>query len=200
MVDDAEDAARAALRDRLGAGARYDAPAAPARELQWARRGTAYFARKLNELNDDDLDAPSSVSGWSRHHVIAQVGYGARALARLVEGARTGVEIPMYPSAAERDAEIVLGATLPARALRYLFHHSAVHLNVEWRDLTDQGWDARVRTLDNSLIPVRETALMRSRQVWMGAVDLGNGGSLRDFPPDFREGLSAEGLAGRRHP
>jgi maleylpyruvate isomerase len=187
-----EDAARAALRERLGPGARYDSPAAPARELLWARRGTAYFARRLNELRDEDLDAPTLLPGWSRRHLVAHVGYNARALARLVEWARTGVETPMYASAEARRAEIELGATLPPRALRNLFDHAEVHLNVEWRDLTGAGWDAEVRDLDGRSFPVRETAWMRSREVWVHAVDLDNGGSYRDFPPDLLDALIAD--------
>ena len=41
----------------------------------------------------------------------------------------------MYASTAVRDHEIDFGATLSPIALRHLFDHSAVHLNVEWRDL-----------------------------------------------------------------
>jgi len=189
-----EDAARAALKERLGTGARYDSPAAPARELLWARRGTAYFARKLNELRDDELDAPSPLPGWTRKHLVAHVGYNARALARLAEWARTGVEMPMYASTEGRDAEIELGSTLPPRALRNLFHHAEVHLNVEWRDLTDAGWDVLVRGLDGRSFPARETAWMRAREVWVHAVDLDNGGSYLDFPPDLLDALIADVL------
>ncbi|KAE8763892.1 maleylpyruvate isomerase family mycothiol-dependent enzyme [Georgenia thermotolerans] len=187
-----EEAAREALRQRQGAGARYDSPAAPARELAWARRGTAYFARKLNELTDAELYEPSLLPGWTRAHLVAHVGYNARALTRLVEWARTGVETPMYASTEQRNAEIERGATLPARALRNLFAHAEVHLNVEWRDLTDAGWDAQVRTAQGRLVPARETAWMRTREVWVHAVDLDNGGSFHDFPPDLLAELLAD--------
>ena len=53
--------------------------------LLQARRGTAFFARKLNELTDADLDGVSLLPGWTRRHVVAHVGYNARAIARLVE-------------------------------------------------------------------------------------------------------------------
>ncbi|GAA1652270.1 maleylpyruvate isomerase family mycothiol-dependent enzyme [Georgenia ruanii] len=187
-----EEAAREALRQRQGAGARYDSPAAPARELAWARRGTAYFARKLNELTDAELYDPSLLPGWTRAHLVAHVGYNARALTRLVEWARTGVETPMYASTEQRNAEIERGATLPARALRNLFAHAEVHLNVEWRDLTDAGWDAQVRTAQGRLVPARETAWMRTREVWVHAVDLDNGGSFDDVPPDLLAELLAD--------
>ncbi|MGB0411134.1 MAG: maleylpyruvate isomerase N-terminal domain-containing protein, partial [Pikeienuella sp.] len=77
-----ETAAREALRARQGKGARYDAPNAPHDDLLLARRGAAYFARKLAELNDADLNAPSLRAGWSRRHLIAHTGYHARAFAR----------------------------------------------------------------------------------------------------------------------
>jgi maleylpyruvate isomerase len=179
-----EEAAREALRARQGAGARYDAAAAPALELSWARRGTAYFARKLRELPDDALTAPSLLPGWSRAHVIAHVGYNARALARLVEWARTGVEMPMYESGEARMAEIDLGATLPPRALRNLFDHAEVHLNVEWRDLTDDQWDAVVGGT-----AIRYTPWMRAREIWVHAIDLDNGGSFLDMPTDLLDRL-----------
>lgn len=194
MSVSSEEAAREALRQRLGAGARYDSAAAPARELAWARSGTAYFARKLNELTDADLDGDTLLPGWTRRHLVAHVGYNARALTRLIEWAATGVETPMYASDTQRNAEIERGATLPARALRNLFAHSEVHLNVEWRDLGDEGWDNEVRTAQGRTVPARETAWMRTREVWVHAVDLDNGGSFLDFPPDLVDELLADVL------
>ncbi|PCH96432.1 MAG: maleylpyruvate isomerase [Rhodobacteraceae bacterium] len=182
-----ENAARDALHARQGLGARYDAANAPAKELLLARRGTAYFARKLNELTDDDLNLPSLQGDWDRRHLIAHIGYHARALVRLLEGARMGKPQKMYGSAAERDAEITLGATLPSRALRGLFQHSEVHLNVEWRDLDAALWDVNVTTFEGCDVRVRDTALLRAKEVWRGAINLGNGGSIRDVPPELKD-------------
>lgn len=162
--------------------------------LLLARRGQAYFSRKLNELRNDELDAPSLVPGWRRRHVVAHVGLNARALTRLTEWAATGVETPMYASPQERDAEIELGATLPARALRNLSAHAAVHLNVEWRDLGDEAWKAQVRTAQGRVVPASETVWMRTREVWIHAVDLGNGASYRQFPAELVDGLLADVL------
>ncbi|WEH36026.1 maleylpyruvate isomerase family mycothiol-dependent enzyme [Streptomyces sp. AM 4-1-1] len=186
--------ARAALRERQGPGARYDSPQAPARELAWARLGTAYITRCLDDLTDSQLDGPSLLPGWTRRHVVAHVGYNARALSRLVEWAGTGTETPMYASPEQRDAEILRGATLPAHALRSLFVHSAAHLDVEWRDLPGPAWDARVRTAQGRVVPARETAWMRAREVWTHAVDLDGGASVRDFPPDLIDALLADVL------
>lgn len=178
-----------ALRRRQGAGARYDAAAAPHDELLLARRGTAFFARAVQELSDEDLDAPSLLPGWSRRFLIAHVGYNARGLARLTTWARTGARTPMYDSDTQRWDEMVTGSSLPARALRHLFEHSAVHLDVEWRDLEDAQWDVSVVTAQGRTVPARETAWMRAKEVWVHAVDLGAGQSFADFPASMIDRL-----------
>lgn len=186
------DEAREALREKQGVGARYDAPDAPARELAWARQGTAYFARVLADLSDEQLYQPSLVPDWTRAHVVAHVGYNARALTRLTEWAATGIEQPMYASPQQRGAEIERGSTLPARALRNLVDHAAVHLDVEWRDLPEGSWDNPVVTAQGRTVAVRETAWMRTREVWIHAVDLDGGGSFLDFPPEVLDALLAD--------
>lgn len=160
--------------------------------LLQARRGTAYFARKLNELTDAELDGDSLLPGWTRRHITAHIGYNARAIARLVEWAATGVETPMYASTDVRDHEINFGATLPPIALRHLFDHSAVHLNVEWRDLPEDAWHHRVRTIQGREVPATETVWMRTREVWMHAVDLANGATFADIPEPVLRRLLAD--------
>ena len=81
--------------------------------LLLARRGQAYFSRKLNELSDSEFDEPCRLDGWNRRQLIAHVGLNARALTRLVEWARTGIETPMYTSPQQRTEEIEFAATLP---------------------------------------------------------------------------------------
>ncbi|WP_224166228.1 maleylpyruvate isomerase family mycothiol-dependent enzyme [Arthrobacter sp. StoSoilA2] len=158
-------------------------------ELLQARRGTAFFARKLNELTDSELDGASLLAGWSRRHVVAHVGYNARAIARLVEWAAISVETPMYASPEARNQEINFGATLSPIALRNLFDHSAVHLSVEWRDLPDANWAHEVRTAQGRTVPASETAWMRTREVWVHAVDLDNGATFNDIPTSVLERL-----------
>jgi maleylpyruvate isomerase len=192
---DTLEAARAALRARQGAGARHDAREAPAETLLWARLGTACVARLLNDLPDAALSVPSAVTGWTRAHVLARLGYQARALARLMEGAASGVAQPMHASDAARRAEIENGASLPARALRHLVGHAAAHLDVEWRDLSGPAWDARLTLPDGTVIAARDTPWIRARALWLGAVDLDAGGSLRDAPPGLLDRLLTEAAA-----
>ncbi|WP_300439974.1 maleylpyruvate isomerase N-terminal domain-containing protein [uncultured Mameliella sp.] len=187
-----EQAAREALRARQGAGARYDAASAPAEDLLLARRGTAYFARKLGELSDAELDAPSLREDVRRRALIAQVGYHARALAQQVAAARAGEAVqPISPKTYRN--EIAQGATLPPRALCSLVHHAAIHLDVEWRDLTGDGWELSVPLDGAEATPLRQTPRLRARVVWQGALDLGNGGRLADVPADLRAELALPG-------
>jgi maleylpyruvate isomerase len=171
--------------------ARHDQTTDPALldALLQARRGTAFFARKLNELSDAELDGGTLLPEWTRRHLVAHVGYNARAIARLIEWAATGVETPMYSSPEARNHEIDFGSTLSPIALRHLFDHSAVHLNVEWRDLPADAWHHKVTTAQGRIVPAEETVWMRTREVWMHAVDLNNGATFSDIPAPVLERL-----------
>ncbi len=187
--------ARAALRERLGPGARYDDPRAPSEELRWARLGTAYFARKLNELTDKQLSAQTD-TGLRLRRVVCEVSYQARSLAQIIEWSRNGIVTPKedpFEAAAEN---VRRGLTLPAAALRHLFKHSEVHLNVEWRDLRGDEWDAVLYLHGHKATRIRETAWNRARSIWLKATDLGSGGSFTDFPPDFIDALLTD-ISGR---
>lgn len=179
-------AAREALAQAQGQGARYDSAAAPA-DLAQARLGTAFLARKLNELTDAALFQPTLIEDWTRAHVICDVAYHARAISRQVEAVTAGHPIPpMYASAQARREEIDLGATLPPHALRHLFDHAAIHLNVVWRDLPGPGWDTLAPDENGCPHPLRTTATERARLLWQSALHLGNGARLRDLPAEFR--------------
>src|SRR6202165_2765429 len=157
-----------------------------------ASRGTAYFARSLAELTDDDLDGDSLLTGWTRKHVIAHVAYNAAALCRLMNWAATGVETPMYESPEQRSQEIKQGATLSAAALRNLFDHTVARLDEKWRHLPATAWDADVRTAQGRTVAAAETAWMRTREVWIHAVDLDNGAQFGDFPDIVLDSLLAD--------
>jgi maleylpyruvate isomerase len=175
-------------------GARTDNVSDPllAADLLLARRGQAFFSRKVNELRDEEFAAPSSVPGWSRAHVVAHVGYHARAFSRLIEAAAAGRQIAMYDSPGQHAEEVDFGATLPVEALRNLVAHAAVHLNVEWRDLPEPAWSSRVRLEDGSPAPASATAWLRAREVWLGALDLRNGADLRDLPAEVRRRAASD--------
>lgn len=152
------------------------------RDLAQARLGTAFFRRALARVDDADLTGPSLLPGWTRSHVAAHVGYNARALARLVGWAATDVPAAMYASPEAREEEIRFGATLNPGALRNLAEHAAIDLDVRWRDLPADRWGRIVVTAQGREVPVSETVWMRSREVWLHAVDLDSGARMQQVP------------------
>ena len=75
-----------------------------------------------------------------------------------------------------------MAATLPAPALRYLFQHSGVHLNAEWRDLPDECWKRTVQSLDGRSVRIDATPLMRAREIWKAAATLDGSWRSSDIP------------------
>lgn len=132
------DAARQALIERQGKGARYDAPGAPAGDLLQARRLTAQVARLLNDTTDAALYRDASPSlAWR----IARLSLEARRMGEAIAAHRAGQPVA---SLVPDPAEVDFAAHLPPRALRHLFDHTRVHLNVEWREMRDEDWAARL--------------------------------------------------------
>ncbi|WP_026549228.1 maleylpyruvate isomerase family mycothiol-dependent enzyme [Arthrobacter sp. Br18] len=150
--------------------------------LRQARQGTAFFARKLEELSDAEFDGASLLPGWSCRHVVAHIAYNARAISRLVAWAATGVETPMYPSMEVRNDEIASGATLTPVTLRELFRDSAEQLDADWDNLPAKAWLHTVRTVQGREVPATASVWMRSRELWVHAVDLDTGANFGDLP------------------
>jgi maleylpyruvate isomerase len=161
-------------------------------DLATVRLGTAYFRRALLKVRDEDFAAPSLLPAWRRNQLVAHVGYNARAIARLVAWAATGVETPMYASPKARGDEIERGSTLRPDALRSLCEHAAIDLDVRWRDLPDDRWTSTVVTAQGREVPASETLWMRSREVWLHAVDLDVGGRVEDIPTPVLRRLLAD--------
>lgn len=132
------DAARQALIERQGKGARYDAPGAPAADLLKARRLTAQMARLLNDTTDAALYRAGQPSlAWR----IGLLSLEARRMGEAIAAHRAGQGVA---SLVPDPAEVDFAAHLPPRALRHLFDHTRIHLNVEWREMSDADWAARM--------------------------------------------------------
>ncbi|MGP6173747.1 maleylpyruvate isomerase family mycothiol-dependent enzyme [Corynebacterium sp. A21] len=150
--------------------------------LSLARRGTAHYSGQLALLENDEFSESTALEGWTRNHLIAHVGYNAAAVSNLMHWATTGEETPMYESPKARGEEIEYGATLNADALRNLHDHTVARLDVAWRDAPEAAWTAEVLTAQGRTVPAAETLWMRSREVWIHAVDLGVHATFSDIP------------------
>jgi maleylpyruvate isomerase len=150
--------------------------------LVLALQGTARASAQLTAVTDDQLDEDSLLPDWTRKHVAAHLSYNAKALGRLLDWAATGVPNPMYDSMSQRNAEIAQGAALPGATVRQLYASTAAQLTDKWQTLPQNAWAAEVLTAHNRVVPASETIWMRTREVWIHAVDLNTGVRFDDIP------------------
>src|SRR5690606_6774690 len=107
----------------------------------------------------------------------------------------TGKEKPMYASPEERARDIERGARLRGSELRTLVAESAHDLSNRWEAMPSEAWAARLRTAQGHPLKATSMLWMRTREVWLHAVDLDTGGSFTDFPPEMIDRLQADVLS-----
>ncbi len=154
----------------------------PAVTVSWMQQGTAHFLGAVERLDDADFALAGPLPGWSRAHVIGHVARNAEALVRLASWARTGVECPMYESREQRNAEIESTATLAPESLRRLFVDTSAELDAALAAFDERTWTATVRSALGRVIPASEIPWMRSREVWLHAIDIGADLEFAEFP------------------
>ena len=167
--------------------ARHDLATDPAvlADLLFARRGQAYYSRKLKELSNADLYRPALDPSWSRAHVVAHVGFTTRSRARAAEAVLTGHPIELEDEVGTYET-VEYGATLTPIALRNLAQHAAIHLNVAWRDLPPDAWTATVEDQgENHLIA--DTLRSHAEMLWLAAIELNNGARFSDLPARVKD-------------
>ena len=125
-----------------------------AKDLLETRRAQSVWARTLLAVPDERLRADLDVA-----RCIAALALQARMTALSIEAR------PNRPSTCVDSPDRVdLAATLRPDALRALSHHSALHLDVTWRDLPAVAWDTPVfgYASVSATIHDREKALCRA--------------------------------------
>ena len=113
---------------------------------RWMNRGTELFTAALDEVSDEQLTQPIALTGWTGKHLLAHLANNAEALGNLVEWARTGVETRMYSSNDQRAADIESGAQRSVAELRQRYAESAATLASSLDGLSEQEWEAAIRT------------------------------------------------------
>jgi maleylpyruvate isomerase len=152
--------------------------------LRWWTDGELVVAGHVDRLTDDELTADSALPGWSRAHVVAHLARNADALVNLLTWARTGVETPMYPSRAARDAGIEATAALPPAELRADYAAACDQLAEAIEAMPAEAWTAEVRSGQGAPIPASAVPWMRAKEVWVHGTDLRAGLAFADLPSD----------------
>ncbi len=161
-------------------------------------QGTDHFREHAADLSEAELNGPSLLDGWLRRQLIAHLGYNAVGMCRLLDGAAAGVAKDMYASAEQREEEIAQSTALDVASLYRLFDTEAARLDTAWRDLSPAAWSVTVTTPQGKPVPASATLWMRSREVWIHAVDLDTGATFEAIPPVVQETLLEEVIAGWR--
>jgi maleylpyruvate isomerase len=161
----------------------------PKSARRWWAAGELIVGGHVYRLSDADLAADSALPGWSRAHVVAHLARNADALVNLLTWARTGVETPMYPSRAARDADIAATAALPPAELRNVYVAAGHRLTKAIESMPAEAWTAEVRNGQGVVVPASAVPWMRAKEVWVHGVDLRAGLTFADLPADFTAAL-----------
>ncbi|GAA2590821.1 maleylpyruvate isomerase family mycothiol-dependent enzyme [Actinomadura fulvescens] len=147
--------------------------------------GTERVVATLSGLSDEELAAPSALPGWTRAHVATHIARNADSLWNLLEWARTGVEVPQYPSFAAREADLEAGAGRCRSALVADVRATAGRFAEQARTLPASAWDAEVRALAGYAHPAWYTVYRRWNEVEAHHVDLAAGYGPADWPEPY---------------
>ena len=171
---------------------------APAQVLEWMDTGFEFFHDQLDKLADEDFDGPSMLPDWSRKTVLAHVGLNARALGRLVNWAATTVPTPMYESASARESEIREASGWGIPQLRQFVATEQAALSNALASLDGDAWSRAVTTAQGRSIEASEIPWLRTRELWIHAIDLDAGAAFEDLPETLLDRLVTEAAARHR--
>lgn len=164
----------------------------------WMHRGTDLLLATVEGMDQGDVNGATLLPEWNRRHLLAHLAANAEALGNLVRWAATRIETPMYASPQERAEGIEAGARRPAAELLAWVSSSATALEEAMAELTGQQWAQPVVTAQGRTVSATELPWMRSRELFVHAVDLDNGVTFGDLPADFLVAL-CDDVVGRRN-
>jgi maleylpyruvate isomerase len=176
--------------NRPGDPVHADSPAEQAAgTLAAVERATLRLLAVVREFDDKTIRAPSLLPGWTRGHVLSHLARNADGCVNVLRWARTGVEHPMYPSAADREAAIEKGAARGRQLLEEDLIASSARFSEACRSLPASAWSAEVMLLPGR--PVQASEVVRSRllEVWVHLVDLDTAIGFADIPEADAEDL-----------
>lgn len=156
---------------------------------------TSRFLAAITPLTDEQTAAPSRLPDWARGHVATHIARNADAYVNLCTWARTGVEIPMYSSRGDRDAQIEAGANRSAAEIVADVRQSAARLSAAFAALDEPTLKAIIR-LGSAAAGAESSASaipwMRLREVEIHLVDLNLKPTFSETPIEFLTALLTE--------
>ncbi|KJK59050.1 maleylpyruvate isomerase family mycothiol-dependent enzyme [Saccharothrix sp. ST-888] len=158
--------------------------------LKAVAESTGRLLRTVTELDPGSLGEPSALPGWSRGHVLAHLSRNADSLVNLLDGARTGRDIPQYASETEREDGIRSGAVRPLTEQLVDLKASDARFTEAAAKLSDAAWSASVRHRSGAVFPASHLLAKRRQELEYHHVDLAAGYA----PEHWTEGFAAAEL------
>ncbi|MFE4603954.1 maleylpyruvate isomerase family mycothiol-dependent enzyme [Kitasatospora indigofera] len=171
--------------DSPAPGAPEVAARAAATSLALLAASTDRLLRTAAALDPQALAGPSALPGWTRGHVLAHIARNADSLVNLLDGARTGTDIPQYATPETRDRDIETGAPRPLDVQLADIRDSAVRFTAAAAELDEKAWTAEVRHRSGITFEASEIPWKRLMEVEYHHVDLAAGHTPAHWPEEF---------------
>ncbi|MEV7022065.1 maleylpyruvate isomerase family mycothiol-dependent enzyme [Kitasatospora sp. NPDC093558] len=153
--------------------------------LALVEESARHLLHTVSELKPEAVAEPSALPGWTRGHVLAHLARNADSLVNLLDGARTGTDIPQYASEQARDQGIEDGAPRPVEAQLADLRDSHERFAAAAAKLPAEAWAAAVRHRTGYVFPASDIPWKRLMEVEYHHVDLDAGYTPAQWPEEF---------------
>ncbi|MGW4893848.1 maleylpyruvate isomerase family mycothiol-dependent enzyme [Kitasatospora sp. NPDC004240] len=153
--------------------------------LREVAAATGRLLHTVAGLEPGAVAEPSPLPGWTRGHVLAHLARNADSLVNLLDGARTGTDIPQYASDAARDGDIDAGAPRPVEVQLADLRDSDARFTAAAALLPDEAWTAPVRHRSGYVFEASEIPWKRYAELEYHHVDLAAGYTPAHWPEGF---------------
>ncbi|MGA5819519.1 maleylpyruvate isomerase family mycothiol-dependent enzyme [Kitasatospora sp. NPDC094028] len=143
--------------------------------LARAEESTQRLLTTVAALEPDAVTGPSALPGWTRGHVLAHLARNADSLVNLLNGARTGTDIPQYASNEARDQDIERDAPRPLDVQLADLRDSHARFAEAAALMTAEAWTAGVKHRSGYVFPAHEIPMKRLLELDYHHVDLDAG-------------------------
>ncbi|WP_441249814.1 maleylpyruvate isomerase family mycothiol-dependent enzyme [Kitasatospora sp. McL0602] len=157
-------------------------------DLREVTEATERLLRTVERLPPEAVAGPSALPGWTRGHVLSHLARNADSLVNLLEGARTGQDIPQYASTEARDQEIEDGSGRPLAEQLADLAASDGRFTAAAALMHDEAWQAELRHRTGYVFPAYELPGKRLGELEYHHVDLAAGYTPADWPAAFAAG------------
>jgi maleylpyruvate isomerase len=149
--------------------------------LAAVRRVQARVDEIVSTMAEGTAHGPSLLPGWTRRHVISHLARNADGLVNLLVWARTGIEHPMYASAADRDADIEEGSRRLLQILQEDLGAASARFFTAADKLSGAAWSNTVTSRNGVTLTAAQVPWLRLTELLIHAVDLDCGVSFDEL-------------------